>query len=534
MKTLKYWQGVFLGFFLCGSVFFGCGKSNTVDSVPTDSFVNITSVHLDAQTAAVSVLWEYEGVGAIQAFHIFRKIGDQKFDQIGNVDGNGVGFSGQLVFQDLSPFAGEQAEYRVDLVMGAGESVQSRSFPLLVPGVLIQGAQADEAQAGVKLAWTPVDNGILSYEVFRKMDDEAPRSVYVSEDLSQRAFVDGPLIGNHEYEYVIRSLLAGGRVLDSRPQKVGFYSAAYSRAVTQSVSDRVRFSWFNLVSISAEIPMACVFGASKTQIHQLDYQVIVTPRETGNETTYMIGTGANAEVVDLNIADLNPATLSFAGPSAHQPNVPAFITGVDMGGQVVVKAFASSSVASPYDTPISVTVSWSAEGQEVRTASYYAGSGHLFASAGKTLKVFDQNFEEVGAMQLEAIPYDLLTVMGNMLWVSFPEENRLMFGTFAFDQDGRFLHPIWQNVVLPSNARPMGLDFNAHEQIVVLDGENSKVLILDLQGELVTHIGDLIGPFDQDGMPEGDVMAGVSSQGKSSVYVVNADGRMFFYGDNNL
>jgi len=534
MKTLRYWQTAFLSLILFGFSFNGCGKSVTVDSIPVNSYVNITGVTLDSKKVAVSVLWEYEGMGAIQAFHIFRKIGDQDFNQIGNIDGEGAGLSGRLMFQDLEPVAGEQAEYRVDLITGSGESVRSRSFPLLVPGVLIQDVQPQEAHSSIQLTWTLVDDGILSYEIFRQIGNDTPRSIYVPEDLSKTVFVDGPLIGNREYTYVIRSFLTGGRTLESRPQKMGLYPSVYSRAVTQSVSDRVRLNWYGLTSVGVEMPMACVFGASKMQIHQLDYQVIVTQFETGNQRTYMVGTDASADVVDLGFSDLNPTTISFTGPSAHQPNAPVFITGVNVDGQVVVKAFASSSALSLYDTPVSVPGSWTVEGADVRTASYYAGSEHLFVSAGKTLKVFDKDFQELGSVQLEAIPYDLLEVTGNMLWVSFPEENRLVVATIAFDQSGRLLDPIWQDVVLPSNTRPQGLDFNVHEQVVVLDGGNNQVLILDSQGRSVTHIEGLIGPFDQDGKPEGDIMTGISSQGKSSVYVVNADGRLFFYGDNSL
>ena len=533
----RWWVG-FLWLMLFGFLFHGCGKSGTVDSIPVNSYVNITGVTLDTKKVAVSVQWEYEGMGAIQAFHIFRKIGDQD-SPIGlavrhHLDGDGIELTGRLVFQDLQPIAGEQAEYRVDLITGSGEPVRSRSFLLRVPGVLIQDAQPQEALSSIQLTWALVDEGILSYEVFRQIGDETPRSIYVPEDLSKTVFVDGPLIGNREYTYVIRSFLTGGRTLESRPQKVGLYPFVYSRAVTPAVADRVRLNWFGLTSVGVEMPMACVFSTSKIQIHQLDYQVIATQFDTGNKRTYMIGTDTNAEVVDLPFSDLNPITLSFTGPSAHQPNAPVFITGVDIGEQVVVKAFVPSSPTSFYDTPVSASTPWPAEGKDVRTASYYSGSGHLFVSVGKLLKVFDKDFQEVGLVQLEGIPYDLLEITGNMLWVSFPEENRLMFGTIAFDQDGRLLQPIWQNVVLPSHARPMGLDFNVHEQVVVLDGGNNQVLILDSQGRSVTHIEDLIGPFDQDGKPEGDIMTGISSQGKISVYVVNADGRLFFYGDNSL
>ena len=154
--------------------------------------------------------------------------------------------------------------------------------------------------------------------------------------------------------------------------------------------------------------------------------------------------------------------------------------------------------------------------------------------AGGTLKIFNF-FQLVGLprraeivevwsepIQATTPPYDLL-FWKNTLWMSFPEEHRLVKGQIDFGSDEEPQHIIWRDVPLMDSMQPSALTANFLDQLCVLDMHNSKIWMLNQDGGPITHI-EVKGPgFMQDGHLNGDLVSGLE-EGQDVLYVVKPSG----------
>ena len=554
MKSLKVWL------LLLSIGFLQCGKSSDYSQSPTDSGGEI-DVHLLAavyqpEKGAVLIQWNQTGDADKGNFHIQRKEGSGDFTEIGqkaadSSDSNAGVFS----FFDTEALAGELMSYRVVLRLEDKQTYPSNVLQTRIPGARLLDVSLDPKGATVQIRWTPdIEQGV-AYEVVRRIGEGSAAVVHRTGDVGKKEFVDGPIVGNEVHSYWIRTLTQGGARLESRSQQTGLYLASYSTQFAITPETSVRLAVGRGFS-NTTYPIFCFSGPGGVKMYRKAYY----PPES---RTFPPGSppGIDDATAFMNTGlSLAPSSISVLGPSFQvlwdrttlnslRSGV-TFVAGIDPHTQAVhIKLFRTQS--SAWDNPqlllpwIQDPSDWHVDSTDLiaMTQEFVKrydlnkyNHRRLYVVAGGTLKIFNifqfmdlpprAEIVEVWSEPIQTItpPYDLL-LWKNALWMSLPEEHRLVKGQIDFGSDEEPQHITWRDIPLMNGIQPSALTVNFLDQVCVLDMHNSKIWMLNQDGNPITHIEVKGTGFMQDGRLNGDLVAGLE-EGQDVLYLVRPSGHL--------
>lgn len=557
MKSLKIWLVLFsIGFLQCG-------KSPDYSQGPTSSggevSIHLLSVVYQPDKGAVLIQWDQTGDAGKGKFHIQRREGNGDFAEIGQKAADSSGSdAGIFSFLDTEALAGELMSYRVVLRLEDKWTSPSNVLKTRMPGARLMDVRLDPERAAVQVRWTPdVEQGV-AYEVARRIGEGPATVIHRTADVGEEEFVDGPIVGNEVHSYWIRTLTQGGTKLESRSQEIGLYLASYSTQFTIIPGTSVRLALDNYDSNTTR-PLLCVVEAGGVTMHRKTFY----PPESRVFPPGRPPTFDEASIYLNEEPALVPASISAAGPSLPVIWNPVslrldsrrggytFVAGIDPYTQAVhIKLFNTFSsgwtfqfkssykwVSSPPDWHVDATDRIAMTQEFVKWYDLYKyNHWRLYVAAGGTLKIFNifqfrdlpprAEIVEVWSEPIQATtsPYDLM-VWENALWMSFPEEHRLVKAQIEFGSDQEPQHITYRDIPLMDGIQPGALTVNFLNQLCVLDMHNSKIWILNQDGDPITHI-EVKGPgFMQDGRLNGDLGAGLE-YGQNVLYVVKPSGHL--------
>lgn len=555
MKSLKIWL------VLLSIGFLQCGKSPDYSQGPT-SFGGEVSIHLlsvvyQPDKGAVLIQWDQTGDAGKGNFHIQRKEGAGDFADIGQKAADSSGSeAGVFSFLDTEALAGELMSYRVVLRLEDKWTYSSNVLKTPIPGARLMDVRLDPERAAVRVRWTPDMEQGVSYEVVRRIGEGTEAVVHRTGDVGEKEFVDGPIVGNEVHSYWIRTLTQVGAKLDSRSQQTGFYLASYATQFTIIPGTSVWLALDNYDSNTTR-PLLCVVSSGGVTMHRKTFY----PPESRVFPPGRPPTFDEASIYLNEEPALVPASISVAGSSMPVIWNPVslrldslrdgytFVAGIDPHTQAVhIKFFSTNSSgwvfqfrkSYPYlsEPPVWQVDSTDRIAMTQEFVKRYDKYNHwrLYVVAGGTLKIFNffqfmglprrAEIVEVWSEPIQATtpPYDLL-FWKNTLWMSFPDEHRLVKGQINFSSDAEPQNITWQDIPLMDGMQPSALTVNFSGQLCVLDMHNSKIWILNQEGDPITHI-EVKGPgFMQDGRLNGDLVAGLEEL-QDVLYVVKPSGNL--------
>ncbi|MCE2436015.1 MAG: hypothetical protein J4F29_24340, partial [Candidatus Latescibacteria bacterium] len=336
------------------------------------------------------------------------------------------------------------------------------------------------------------------------------------------------------------------------------YLTSYSTQFTIVPETSIRLAIGSIGLYTTTHPLLCVVEAGGVTMHRKAYY----PPDARRVPPGRPPTVDEASIYLNEGPALLPASISAAGPSLPVIWNPVslridplrgghtFVAGIDPHTQAVhIKLFDifSSGWTFKFRKPylyLSEPPVWHVDSidriaitQEFvkRYDLYKYNHWRLYVVAGSTLKIFNiyqfwdlprrAEIVEVWSepIQATAPPYDLL-FWKNALWMSFPDEHRLVKAQIDFGSEEP-QHITYRDIPLMDGIQPSALTVNFSGQLCVLDMHNSKIWILNQEGDPITHI-EVKGPsFMQDGRLNGDLVAGLE-EGQDVLYVVKPSGTM--------
>ena len=550
MKSLKIWLLLFsIGFLQCG-------KSSDHSLGPTSSggevSIQLLSVVYQPDKGAVLIQWDQTGDAGKGNFHIQRKASGGDFAEIGQKAADGSDSeAGVFSFLDTEALAGERMYYRV--VRLEDKQALSNVLNTQIPGARLVDVGLDPERAAVRVRWTPDMEQGVAYEVVRRIGEGTEAVVHRTGDVGEEEFVDGPIVGNEVHSYWIRTLTQGGTKLESRPRETGLYLTSYSTQFTIVPGTSVRLAIGSIGSYTTTHPLLCVLGSGVVTMHRKAYY----PPDARRVPPGRPPTVDEASIYLNEEPALIPASISIAGASlpvlwneSRVIEIPrhgyTFVAGIDPHTQAVhVKLFSTNmsgwtfKFRKPYPY-LSEPPVWHADPTDriAMTQEFvkrYDKYNHwrLYVVAGSTLKIFNifqfrdlpprAEIVEVWSEPIQATtpPYDLL-FWKNALWMSFPDEHRLVKAQIDFGSEEP-QHITCRDIPLMNGMQPSALTVNFLDQLCVLDMHNSKIWMLNQDGDPITHI-EVKGPgFMQDGHLNGDLVSGLE-EGQDVLYVVKPSG----------
>ncbi len=556
MKSLKIWL------VLLSVGFLQCGKSSDYSQGPTSSGgevrIHLLSVVYQPDKGAVLIQWDQTGDAGKGNFYIQRKEEAGDFVEIGQKAADSSGSeAGVFSFLDTEALAGELMSYRVVWRLEDKRTYPSNVLKTQMPGARLVDVGLDPERAAVQVRWMPDMEQGVAYEVVRRIGEGTEAVVHRTGDVGEEEFVDGPIVGNEVHSYWIRTLAQGGAKLESRSQEIGLYLASYATQFTIIPGTSVRLALDNYGSNTTR-PLLCVVEAGRVTMHRKTFY----PPES---RVFPPGRPPIFDEASIYLNEepaLVPASISVAGSSMPVIWNPVslridplrgghtFVAGIDPHTQAVhIKLFNTFSsgwsfqfkssytwVSSPPDWHVDATDRIAITQEFVKRYDLYKyNHWRLYVVAGGTLKIFNifqftdlpprAEIVEVWSEPIQATtpPYDLL-FWKNALWMSFPDEHRLVKAQIDFGSEEP-QHITYRDIPLMDGIQPSALTVNFLNQVCVLDMHNSKIWMLNQDSDPITHIEVKGTGFVQDGRLNGDLVAGLE-EGQDVLYVVKPSGIM--------
>lgn len=530
-----------LRLFLLALLALGCGgtETNFVQSPQDQSShfkVQLLQANYEPVSEGVRLQWFFSGQGTVKEFRILKGLSQDSFFEINRVNADQISQNSEtLSFLDQDIYAGENHYYKIELEPQTGEKVSSDVLIAKIPGARVSSIRADEIKAHIDLFWTRAEDA-TAYELVRQIGEASPEVVFVSRDASVSSFVDQGLTGNEVYTYFLYTIMADGRRLKSSGYSTGFYR--------QSIVSKLGTLPENLIRLSLDwaksnAPLALIYSPQTKGIAQFETEYLrdeghassTNPRElVWFSTPIYKFRRLGFDLLSAELDALAPVSISFDGPSLQRPSAKLFVAGIDAQ---TLKLYVFEKIQG------NVQVSWQADLWEIengdgKTAVSNGDLGRIYVASSGHLQMFDENFETRGdvALPFQQTPFDVVGAT-HTIWASLPNEGRLLRGAMVFDNLENLVDISWQDITLPLGAKPLGLDANSKDQIMVLDVGNGEVLVYDTEGQLVTKIIDVGTEADfthPNGTLQGDLCASIiSSEG---VFVIDAKNTIRYFGDS--
>ncbi|MCE2435447.1 MAG: hypothetical protein J4F29_21390, partial [Candidatus Latescibacteria bacterium] len=335
------------------------------------------------------------------------------------------------------------------------------------------------------------------------------------------------------------------------------YLTSYSTQFTIVPETSIRLAIGSIGSYTTTHPLLCVVEAGGVTMHRKAYY----PPDRLRAPPGRPPTVDEASIYLNEGPDLLSSSISIAGsslpviwnPVSSQIDLSrygdTFVAGIDPHTQAVyIKFFSTNSSgwvfqfrkSYPYlsEPPVWQVDSTDRIAMTQEFVKRYDKYNHwrLYVVAGGTLKIFNffqfrdlpprAEIVEVWSEPIQATtpPYDLL-FWKNTLWMSFPEEHRLIKGQIEFGSNEHPQNITYRNIPLIDGMQPSALTINFLNQVCVLDMHNSTIWMLNQDGDPITHI-EVKGPsFIQDGRLNGDLVSGLE-EGQDVLYLLRPSGNL--------
>ena len=483
--------------------------------------LRILEATYEQDRGAVILRWEYLGRETVQQFRVFRKVGTEGFQVVAGIKREDVsgGESGTASFRDTELFAGEVNQYSVTADGAGGGLAGSDPVPVRVAGAKMSHLGLDYAAGAVRVFWDAEAEGAAAYEVVRSSEGNPGEVVYRTEDVRETSWIDSGLRGDLTYTYVIRTVMANGVRMDSRPDHARFYELLGNVVLGDLTQAGGRICLFDIGAYGVLPHGAFVWRQGEEGVEAA--RLVVNTRihtKQGNVPSATIESGP------VDIGTLAPSSLSATGPSPQQGQLGAIkmhLTGIDVAaGQAVLNAYGSAP------DPI-FTTSWPVGAASARTAACWSPDGLLLVAAGGRLRAFS-GLQEAGSVVIEGEPGDLLymqqvsSTQSTCVWATLPDEGRVLRGELAV-AGGRLVSVAWHEVSLPAGARPVALMAYTYDQVFALDAGNRQMLVFDALGRQLLH-----WPVPLQDAEHGDMAT--NSYWWDLIHVLDGNGRLLSYG----
>ena len=497
---------------------FNSERDNLQDPYNTP-ILRILEATYEQDRGAVMLRWEYLGRETVQQFRVFRKVGTESgFRVVAGIereDASG-GESGTAFFRDTELVAGEVIQYSVSADGVGGGLAGSDPVPVRVAGAKMSHLGLDYAAGAVRVFWDANAEGAAAYEVVRSSEENPGEVVYRTEDVRETSWIDSGLRGDLTYTYVIRTVMANGVRMDSRPDHARLYELLGDVVLEDLTQAGGRICLFDIAEYGVLPHGVFVWRQGEEGVEAV--RLLVNTRIHTQQGKAIIESGP------VDIGTLAPSSLSAIGPSPQQGQMGAIkmhLTGIDVAaGQAVLNAYGNAP------SPI-FTTSWPVGGASARTAACWNDDGLLLVAAGGRLWAFS-GLQEAGSVVIEGEPGDLLymqqvsSTQSACVWAALPDEGRMLRGELGL-AGGRLASVTWHEVALPAGARPVALMAYTYDQVFALDAGNRQMLVFDALGRQLLH-----WPVPLQDAEHGDMAT--NSYWWDLIHVLDGNGRLLSYG----
>lgn len=515
-----HWSCV-IGLALC-AVLVGCGGKDLAQTPQTTVVpeVQITEGIFVPRSGTVRINWLQPNANAVKTYTLERQVGGGDFFPVATASADALtpSAAGGFSLEDPIVVAGEEAIYRLVAETPDGNSRNSETVKVAVPGAKLESVSQMPETATVQLKWLPSNEQVLTYEIVRQTQDGESEVVFVTESSATTSFQE-KVLANVLYRYQIQTVLPSGARITSRTERAGFYISARRKQFTNAIGERMRLA---LVNDRGSV------GPSIFLYDQDNFTIRNIPGYEPDGGLLLL------EDLPVQPAPFELASLSFAGyPTPTQNQTDHFIVGINSETRnVAVQMYDTNGQSYTWQSDPEM---WQIDPMYQRTATTLNNQGHIFVVAGSGLKMFGVSNKTAQAStltaeltQLGAVDIPSQSDVGGVvitetsIWLSLPDEHRLLQGQMNI-ADQKLQSVDWQDVPLSSDVNASALAANAHNNILILDGQNKKVWMLDAQGQTVTYLTLDGANFQFNGGLDGDLIAWQQAN-RDLLYIADASG----------
>lgn len=448
----------------------------------------------------VKLRWEYLGQRPINQFIVARRHSDA-FHPIGTVSPQNT-LRMEDTFIDSNIFSGEQVTYQIiaeNIELG---NIETEPVPLSIPGLHLTHVIPNPLLGRIQISWTGSPQTLAHYEIIRSHPQGPETTIFQSKDLNQTQVFDSDILGNITYTYFIKNTMQTGKYLQSRTAQASLYKFQYQTNVAPN--QRIIF-----------LPTTHIPGASHVQYQEHPKGITIeTLRFIPNTLSLR-----SLQSTTIPLGDVQKGSLS--GSLTPIPNTSLILPRIFVS---VLQAQTKQVIIKSYNLPQLLPSfweinTWIATPDASQTAMAIHPQGHLFVSAGHTLKIFDEQPSELHAFPLSIGEPSALHVTKDILWATFPNEGILAYTQIESLLSGTLT---WETVPLPENAKPSDVIKNPFDQAVVLDTGNQQVYIFNDNGTPNIH-WSLSNITSQP-------IAVTSDATENLIYVIDTSGDIFAFG----
>ena len=481
---------------------YGTKRDHIQDPFNTPQILLHEAAYQPAQ-GHVKLHWEYLGQRPISQFLIVRRH-NNAFQPIGTVPSqNTKRIEG--IFEDPTIFSGEQVTYQIIAENVESGNVETEPVSLSIPGLQLNNVITDPLLGRVQISWTGSSETLASYEIIRSHPQGTETTIYQSKDLNQTQVFDSDILGNTTYTYFIKNTMQTGAQLQSRTAQTSLYTRLRQHQIDITSNEQIIF-----------LPTTHIPGASHLRYKEQTNGITIETLRTVPTTPHL----RNLQSTTIPLENLQKGSLSGAitpttNTSLILPRI--FVSALNaQTKQVIIKPFNLPQLLPAFWQ----NNTWTATPNASQTAIAIHPQGHIFISAGHTLKIFDEQSNELNSFTLSTGQPSALHVIKDVLWATFPNEGILAYAQITALLSGTLN---WTTVSLPENAKPSDLIKNQFDQAVVLDSAQQHIYIFNADGTPNIH-WPLTNITSQP-------VAITSEATGNPIYVIDTSGDIFAFGE---
>jgi len=394
-------------------------------------------------------------------------------------------------YRDTSVIVGARVLYQVVALDGAGARLSSATAAIEIEGTRFKLPVADHRLLNIQLTWENTPATAVGFEVRRTPDGGTAVTVFSTDDSTVRRFDDNDLSGNTVYKYELITHLTGGSSITSSSVEAGVFIYAGTRG-TEEVSAGSRLGLAGNKAVLMEPGSLTLWNAIK----------VIRDRPVAESNP------------PLSLPEFDPSTGSVTGSHFAMTGLQFVVAGLTATtGEVAFSAFGYlQSVLTRRDAG---TARWPARGA-TRTGltalfpAYWLGENGWLLFAGSAIRRLGDDYAEIEQIEITTgEPIDIEFNAG-AFWIAYP--NRLL------KANGFRLEDIvaWDEVALPEAMTITAISRFDTDRIVVLDGVNARIYLLDGDGSVV-----LSWAAEGDRLEQGDIGLGDISQEPGQAVLVS-------------
>jgi hypothetical protein len=431
-------------------------RDNSVDPINTPVVKLATPVF---EAGSILLEWQYYTEGDDLAQFEITRTSEGVSTSLGRIPVTPAGAGWQSAsLRDTVFVAGVNVQYQVLALDGGGVITASSSGNIRIGGTVLDLVR-DPRNLRIQLTWSDEPPGTTGYEVLRNGE-----VIFSTDDPTVRAFDDVAPTANTLFNYVVRTLLAGGRAI---------------------ISDAQQGRLFSLSEPYTPGPIPPASGYLLPQKNTSPSRLALALTEPEHYVLHYVFAQDYLGVPDrITLPDSDPHTWSTAYLRQTNPEHHTVIAGFNRAGNsVFLSVFPAATVADDglVEEPVE-TRSWPSTGG-TRTGVVWAGpqgSGKILFFEGTTLRVLGNDFEVEDEIQIETgEPLDFDFDSGS-IWLAYPD--RLVRSNDTFLSEGL---TSWETVIMPTGTTVSAITSYFDDKLVVFDGSAAKLHVVSPDGEIL-------------------------------------------------